>query len=66
MKQLLEPIQPLVVSLQSKLIEVQFEFKKTEKMIYMYEKNVKNVSERFRLVCAKAASLSNKFGTEEK
>ena len=66
MKEQLEPMRPLVTSLQGKLAQMKFEFKKTEEIIHIYENRRENVSERFQLAYAKAVTLPNKFGAEEK
>ena len=65
-KQLLEPMRPVVTSLQGKLAEVYFGFKKIEEVIYIYEETREKADVRFHSVYAEAVSLAEKFGSEEK
>ena len=58
-------MRPLVTSLQSKLAEVYFEFKRIVEILHMYEETRGNANERFQLAY-EAVTLSNKFGAEEK
>ena len=59
-------MRPLLTSLQAKLTEVYFGFKKIEEMIQIYEDTRANADERFLLVYDEVVSLTNKFGTKEK
>ena len=65
-KQLLEPMRPVITSLQGKLAEVYFGFKKIEEVIYICEETREKPDERFHSVYAEAVSLAEKFGSEEK
>ena len=56
----------LVTSLQGKLSEVYFWFKKFEEIIHIYEETRENVDGRIQSLYTKAVSLTNKFGSEEK
>ena len=57
---------PLLTSLQAKLAEVYFSFKKIEEMIQIYEETRANADERFQLVYDEVVSLTNKFSTKGK
>ena len=66
LKQLLEPVWPLVTCLHDKLAEVYFGFKKSEKIIDIYEEICKKADERFQSVYDEAVRLTNKLGTADK
>ena len=59
-------MQPLNISMQAKLAEVYFGFKKIEEIIQIYKESRENADQTFQLVYGKADSLTNKFGTNEK
>ena len=60
------PMRPLLKSLQDKLAEMCFRFKKNEEIINIYEETNEKANGRFQSVYSEPVSLTNKHGTEEK
>ena len=66
LKQLLEPMWPLVTYQQDKLAKKYFRFKKIEEIIHIYQEICKRHDKRFQSVHGEGVRLPNKLGAANK